>query len=60
MSKNKDKVELWKDYTIEEVSKYLEKTYKDFGFVISIIIIKLGVMSEDTKVINRDNTDDFF
>ena len=55
---NKNKVELWKDYTLEEVSKYLEETYKDFGFVISIIIIKLGTMREDSRAICRISTDD--
>ena len=55
---NKDKVELWKDYTLEEVSKYLEETYKDFGFVITIIIIKLGNMREYTRSMCRISTDD--
>jgi len=39
---NKEKVQLWKDYTIEEVSKYLVENYNNYGFVISFIIIKIG------------------
>ena len=52
---DKDKVELWKDYTIEDVTNFLEKKYQDFGFVISIIVIN-GYMWEDSNQICR-NTD---
>ena len=55
---NKEKVKLWKDYAIEEVSKYLVEKYNNYGFVISFIIIKLGNMRDDRRSVFRNKTDD--
>ena len=55
---NKEKVRLWKDYSLEDVSKFLVERYINFGFVVSIIIIKLGDMRDDIRTMSRKNTDD--
>ena len=44
---------------MKEVYDYLENTYNDFGFIISIIIIKLGNIRTDQRIIGRNNTDNF-
>ena len=54
---DKEKVEKWKNYALKEVYDYLENTYNDFGFIISIIIIKLGNIRTDQRIICRNNTD---
>ena len=56
---DKEKVEKWKNYALKEVYDYLENTYNDFGFIISIIIIKLGHIRTNQRIICRNNTDDF-
>lgn len=55
---NKEKIKLWKDYAIEEVSKYLVEKYNNYGFVISFIITKFGTIRDDEKSIYRIKTDD--
>ena len=54
---NKEKVQLWKDYCLEDVSTFLVEKYINYGFVISIIIIKLGTMRDSANHILRNNTD---
>ena len=55
---NKDKIEVWKDYALEEISNYLNYNYYNYGFVISFNAIKLGNITE-TNLINRYNTDNY-
>ena len=55
---NKDKIEVWKDYVLEEISNYLDYHYYNYGFVISFNAIKLGNITE-TNLINRYNTDNY-
>ena len=56
---DKEKVEKWKNYALNEVYDYLEKKYIDFGFIISIIIIKLGNIRTAQRIICRNDTDDY-
>ena len=56
---DKEKVENWKNYALKEVYDYLEKKYTDFGFIISIIIIKLGHIRTNQRIMCRNNTDDY-
>ena len=55
---NKDKIEIWKNYTLDEISEYLNNNYYNYGFVITFNSIKLGNIFE-TKLINRYNTDNY-
>ena len=55
---NKDKIEIWKNYTLDEISEYLNYNYYNYGFVITFNAIKLGNIFE-TKLINRYNTDNY-
>ena len=54
---NKEKVQLWKDYSLEDISTFLVEKYINYGFVISIIIIKIGSMSDNSNYVLRNNTD---
>ena len=39
---DKEKFIKYKNYCLDEVINYLDKNYKDFGFVITFISIKVG------------------
>jgi len=56
---DKEKVEKWKNYSLKDIYDYLEKKYNDFGFIIAIIVKKKGNSRTDSRIICRNNTDDF-
>ena len=56
---NEDKVKIWKEYSLEEISNFLKSNFPDFGFVILIFIIKLGHSRSSDFQISRSDTDDF-
>ena len=56
----KENVGQWKDYTMEELTDFLQHNYKEYGFCLFIIIIKRGSMSTNANGIARQNTDGFF
>ena len=52
---NKQKVEIWKDYALEEITYYLN-SYHNYGFIVSFNIVKLGNVV-NTIQINRYQSD---
>ena len=56
---DEDKVNLWKEYSLEEISNYLNSNYKDFGFIILLIIINTTACGSRCIPVERKNTDDY-
>ena len=56
----KENVGQWKDYTMEELTDFLQHNYKEYGFCLFIIIIKRGSMRTSANGIARQDTDGFF
>ena len=58
---NENKVNLWKEYCLEEIIKFLSSNHKEFGFVILIIITHLtefsGSYRSNCLDISRNKTD---
>ena len=55
---DEDKVNLWKEYSLEEITNYLNSNYKDFGFIISLIVINTTACGGQCIPVERKNTDD--
>ena len=55
----KENVGQWKDYTMEELTDFLQHNYKEYGFCLFIIIIKRGNIRTSANGIARQNTDGF-
>ena len=56
---NKDKVNIWKNYALEEISNFVSTKYKDFGFVICIFLTS-GLASSNNLNICDSETDNSF
>ncbi len=56
---DKEKAILWKNYTLDEISNYLEKNFVGYGFAIFIVIIKRGNIRTKKTDMSRPDTDDF-
>ena len=54
---NELEINLWKDSALEEITKFLEKNYQYFGFMVSILVLKLNLTNSDTRNINRNESD---
>ena len=54
---DKEKVNIWKNYTMDELSNFLTKNYKDYGFCIFVNIIKKGDISINSYGLFREDTD---
>ena len=52
-----ENVKLWKDYAMEELTDFLKLNYKEYGFIIYIIIIKKGDIRNSGNSILRGDTD---
>ena len=52
-----ENVKLWKDYAMEELTDFLKLNYKEYGFIIYIIIIKKGDIRSNCNSISRGDTD---
>ena len=52
-----EKVEKWKNYALKDVYDYLEKNFNDFGFIISIIVMKRGNARTNIRNLFRNTTD---
>ena len=57
---NESKVNLWKEYALEETNNYLKSNYKGFGFIISILIVNSGDCRTNSQGIYRKDFDDYF
>ena len=55
---NEDKVNLWKEYSLEDISNYLTSKYKDYGFIILIMVINTLKCGSNCQTIKRNNTDE--
>ena len=55
-----DKVNLWKEYALEETNNYLKSSYKDFGFIILILIVNLHECRTNSQGIYRSDSDYYF
>ncbi len=55
----KENVGQWKDYTMEELTDFLQHNYKEYGFCLFIIIIKRGNIRTSANGIARQDTDGF-
>ena len=56
---DKNKVNLWKEYTLKELSDFLSNNYKQYGFLVLIIVIKKGEIRINSRVIYRKDTDSY-
>ena len=54
---NREKVNLWKNYTMDELSNFLTKNYKDYGFCVFVNIIKKGDIRINSNGLFRKDTD---
>ncbi len=54
---NKDKINLWKNYTMDELSNFLKQNYENYGFCIFINIIKKGDIRINSNDLSRPDTD---
>ena len=54
---NELEINLWKDSALEEITKFLEKNYQYYGFMVSIFVLKLNLTNSDTRNINRNESD---
>ena len=57
---DENKVNLWKEYALEEMNYFLKSNYVDFGFLILFFAIKLGKARNDDRHIQRNDTDSAF
>jgi hypothetical protein len=57
---DENKVNLWKEYALEEVNSFLKSNYADFGFLILLFVMKLGKARIDDGQIQRNDTDSAF
>ena len=57
---DKENVNLWKNYALEELSDFLKNNYKEYGFGIFMIIIKKGDIRTDSNGLLREETDSYF
>ena len=53
----KENVNFWKDYEMEELTDFLKPNYKDYGFGLFIIMIKKGDIRTNSNKISRSDTD---
>ena len=53
----KENVNFWKDYAMEELTDFLKPNYKDYGFGLFIIMIKKGDIRTNSNKISRSDTD---
>ena len=54
---DKDKVNLWKNYTMDELSNFLKSNYKNYGFCLFMNIIKKGDIRIYSNGLCREETD---
>ena len=54
---DKESVNLWKNYALEELSDFMKNNYKEYGFGIFMIIIKKGDIRTDSNALLREETD---
>ena len=54
---DKESVNLWKNYALEELSDFIKNNYKEYGFGIFMIIIKKGDIRTDSNALLREETD---
>ena len=54
---DKDKVNLWKNYTMDELSNFLKSNYKNYGFCLFMNIIKKGDIRINSTGLCREETD---
>ena len=53
----KENVNFWKDYAMEELTDFLNQNYKNYGFGLFIIMIKKGDIRTNSHAISRSDTD---